>query len=143
MKKNMFVLAGLVSALALVGCGKKEEAPAAPATPPAASAPAPAPAASAPAPAPAPAAAPAPAPAPAPTVASDLPPACEAYITQVQDYLNKLPEAARAQVEPQLKTALDQTREALKSIPDDAQKVSVCNQAAEMFKQMTAGQPQS
>ena len=122
MKKNMFVLAGLVSVLALVGCDKKEEAPAAPATPPAASAPAPAPA-------------------PAPTVASDLPPACETYITQVQDYLKTLPEAARAQVEPQLKTALDQTREALKSIPDDAQKVSVCNQAAEMFKQMTAGQP--
>ena len=122
MKKNMFVLAGLVSVLALVGCDKKEEAPAAPATPPAASAPAPAPA-------------------PAPTVASDLPPACETYITQVQDYLKTLPEAARAQVEPQLKTALDQTREALKSIPDDAQKVSVCNQAAEMFKQMTTGAP--
>ena len=30
MKKNMFVLAGLVSVLALVGCDKKEEAPAAP-----------------------------------------------------------------------------------------------------------------
>ena len=128
MKKNMFLLAGLVSALALVGCGKKEEAPAAPAaTPPAASAPAPAPAA----------------PAPAPAVASDLPPVCEAYITQVQDYLKTLPEAARAQVEPQLKTALDQTRDALKSIPDNAQKESVCNQAAEMFKQMTAGAPQS
>ena len=123
MKKNMFVLAGLVSVLALVGCGKKEEAPAAPATPPAASAPAPASSA------------------PAPAVTSNLPAACEAYITQVQYYLKRLPEAARVQVEPQLKTALDQTREALKSIPDDAQKVSVCNQAAEMFKQMTAGQP--
>lgn len=131
MKKNMFLLAGLVSALALVGCGKKEEAPAAPAaTPPAASTPAPTPT-------------PTPAPTPAPTVASDLPPACETYITQVQDYLKSLPEATRAQVEPQLNTALDQTRDALKSIPDDAQKESVCNQAAEMFKQMTAGAPQS
>ena len=125
MKKNMFVLAGLVSALALVGCGKKEEAPTAPATPPAASAPAPAPA-------------PAPqAPAAAPAVTSDLPPACESYIKDVENYIPLAPEDKRAE----LSAKLTETRNVLKSIPDVATQESTCNEAAEMFKQMTAGAP--
>lgn len=132
MKKNMFVLAGLISAIALVGCGKKEETPAAPATPPAATAPAPA------------AAAPAPAPAPAsePTAStSALPLVCEAYIKDVEDFIKKLPQAQQAQMESQLKTSLDQTRQALASITDPAQQEATCNKASEMFKQMTAGMP--
>jgi hypothetical protein len=70
---------------------------------------------------------------------SDLPPACENYMKEVNNYLESLPEMARAHMGSAMQDSLNQTRDSLKTIPDNANKEMVCNQALETFKQATAG----
>lgn len=74
---------------------------------------------------------------------SDLPPACESYFQEVNNYLDSLPEMARAHMGSAMQDSMNQTRDSLKSIPDNAHKEMACNQALETFKQTTAAMPRS
>lgn len=115
---RMLTAAALCGALALAACGKKEEAPAADAAPPAD------------------AAAPAAADAAMPAAASGdttVPAECNAYLDAVAACTAKL-SSSNAAAAQAMQQAADQTRASWASIPDQAALSMACTQATNAFK---------
>lgn len=122
MTYRLLTAAALCAALAVSACGKKEEAPAPDAAPPAD------------------AAAPAAADMAAPAAASGdatVPAECNAYLDQVAACTAKL-SAANPAVAQAMQQSADQTRASWAAISDQAALAGACKQASDAFKASAA-----